>query len=288
MRKVKIGVIETSFSFVSPQLLNPAGMEKSEELQHGDYVVRVIEQNIDQLKAKYPNYECEIYALPYGPLALSWAVKLDLDIVNLSMTHSGVMSDAWKSYSEEYDIFLCAAAGNDGENKEEYAASRDWWLAVGALGLDGKRTSYSSYGLGSVFCMKQGDYDFDNDGIADIRGTSFACPDLVAEVSFYLWHYKNKYGKKSPINVTGNFIKDNCRDIELQGKDLYTGWGVFELPELNTKEYPEDIKGHWAEELLKEYIDLGVIKGYPDGTIKPDRQPTLAEIITILDRIKKL
>ncbi|OBZ15001.1 hypothetical protein A8L34_14065 [Bacillus sp. FJAT-27264] len=43
-----------------------------------------------------------------------------------------------------------------------------------------------------------------------------------------------------------------------------------------------DIKGHWAEENIKELIELGAIKGYPDDTFRPDNRITRAEFVTIV------
>jgi len=43
----------------------------------------------------------------------------------------------------------------------------------------------------------------------------------------------------------------------------------------------EDISGHWAEEQIREWVDSEYIKGYPDGTFKPENNITRAEFITI-------
>lgn len=43
----------------------------------------------------------------------------------------------------------------------------------------------------------------------------------------------------------------------------------------------EDISGHWAKEQIQSFVDSGYIKGYPDGTFKPDNNITRAEFMTI-------
>jgi hypothetical protein len=43
--------------------------------------------------------------------------------------------------------------------------------------------------------------------------------------------------------------------------------------------YPTDIKGHWAESLIKQAYDLCMLKGYSDGTFGPDRPITRAEAV---------
>ncbi|SMB97715.1 N-acetylmuramoyl-L-alanine amidase [Thermanaeromonas toyohensis ToBE] len=43
-----------------------------------------------------------------------------------------------------------------------------------------------------------------------------------------------------------------------------------------------DITGHWAEEAIKEILDLGFMHGYPDGSFRPDQPATRAELAAAL------
>lgn len=43
----------------------------------------------------------------------------------------------------------------------------------------------------------------------------------------------------------------------------------------------EDISDHWAKDQIQSFVDSGYIKGYPDGTFKPDNNITRAEFMTI-------
>ncbi|MDO5725630.1 MAG: S-layer homology domain-containing protein, partial [Tissierellia bacterium] len=47
----------------------------------------------------------------------------------------------------------------------------------------------------------------------------------------------------------------------------------------------DDAKGHWAENYLQTLVEKGLLKGYPEGDIKPDGNITKAEVIAILDRL---
>lgn len=47
----------------------------------------------------------------------------------------------------------------------------------------------------------------------------------------------------------------------------------------------KDIKGHWAEERLQEWIDKGYIQGYQNGTVQPNRQITRAEFVAMINRV---
>ncbi|MFC5470546.1 Ig-like domain-containing protein [Cohnella suwonensis] len=45
-----------------------------------------------------------------------------------------------------------------------------------------------------------------------------------------------------------------------------------------------DVKGHWAESQLNNWLEKGLIKGYADGTVKPDHPVTRAELISLVNR----
>jgi hypothetical protein len=45
-----------------------------------------------------------------------------------------------------------------------------------------------------------------------------------------------------------------------------------------------DVKGHWAEGQLNEWLDKGLIKGFADGTVKPNNPVTRAELTALINR----
>jgi hypothetical protein len=53
---------------------------------------------------------------------------------------------------------------------------------------------------------------------------------------------------------------------------------------INAAESVSDIKGHWAESQLNSWKDKGLIKGYEDGTIKPNHSITRAEFMALVNR----
>ena len=50
-------------------------------------------------------------------------------------------------------------------------------------------------------------------------------------------------------------------------------------------EIPDDVSGHWAKASIEWAKEQGLIKGYPDGSFKPDKPVTRAELAVILHRI---
>ncbi len=47
---------------------------------------------------------------------------------------------------------------------------------------------------------------------------------------------------------------------------------------------PTDISGHWAEDTIEKWIKKGAVKGYDDGSFKPEKTITRAEFMTIVNR----
>ncbi|SHJ49756.1 Sirohydrochlorin ferrochelatase [Desulfofundulus thermosubterraneus DSM 16057] len=50
----------------------------------------------------------------------------------------------------------------------------------------------------------------------------------------------------------------------------------------------KDIQGHWAADAAGRLAGMGLISGYPDGTFRPDREVTRAEIAAIMVRALKV
>ena len=49
-----------------------------------------------------------------------------------------------------------------------------------------------------------------------------------------------------------------------------------------------DVKGHWGEAAIESLQSSGILTGYEDGTFKPNKTLTEAELAVILDRIQEL
>lgn len=49
----------------------------------------------------------------------------------------------------------------------------------------------------------------------------------------------------------------------------------------------KDYKGHWAEKAIDEVKEAGVMKGYEDGSFKPDEKITRAEVAVIVSKLLK-
>lgn len=57
---------------------------------------------------------------------------------------------------------------------------------------------------------------------------------------------------------------------------------VEEILEIKSGEKLTDIEGHWAEGDIKKLVELRVIRGYRDGSFRPENSITRAEFVTML------
>ena len=99
--------------------------------------------------------------------------------------------------------------------------------------------------------------------IAEGKIFSPFCSGLHA-VACYGWDkekllYQNSWG-------TGGAFGDGRGKIDFE--KLEEIWGVIPMEE--KKEFT-DVRGHWAEKQIDEMAALGVIRGYEDGTFRPDK-----------------
>jgi len=44
-----------------------------------------------------------------------------------------------------------------------------------------------------------------------------------------------------------------------------------------------DYESHWAKESIQKALDSGILKGYPDGTVRPDHPITRAEFFSLVN-----
>lgn len=59
------------------------------------------------------------------------------------------------------------------------------------------------------------------------------------------------------------------------------------LPPGEGKETVDDITGHWAEDAIRWCMEMGLMRGYEDGTFQPDKPVTRAELATVIKRLEE-
>lgn len=114
-----------------------------------------------------------------------YAADNGADVVNMSLggTHSQVLEDA-VNYAWGQGLFLCAAAGNDREERSDYPAAYERVASVGATTSGDSRWQYSNYGESVAIFAPGGGYEgilsTEKGGSYGWRdGTSMACPQVA-------------------------------------------------------------------------------------------------------------
>lgn len=136
--------------------------------------------------------------------AVTDAVDLGADVINLSLGGYGGISDNQSSYAAAVDyaekngVLVVAAAGNEGNVNSKIDTGNDSGvmstpgdlknaLSVGAISSNGKMASFSSFGPNSDLSFGNklvadgvSVMGADNEGYSEGSGTSFASPITVA------------------------------------------------------------------------------------------------------------
>jgi hypothetical protein len=110
------------------------------------------------------------------------------------------------------------------------------------------------------------------------------------------------YTKAPPDDETYRFVAALCKQIktrhpikEVGGhRDYYATacpGDKFDVEKVRQyvkgEEIVNDIKGRWSEESINLVVKSGLMKGYPDGSFKPEQPVTREELATVLARLIK-
>lgn len=108
--------------------------------------------------------------------------------------------------------------------------------------------------------------------------------------------YLNNNTESYYINSDGS--KYTQETLKLDGKiykfDKSNGYKCINPPQSidDTNPNPEDIvskysdiKGHWAQNTIVDFIEKGYVSGYSDGTFRPNNNITRAEFVKILNKV---
>lgn len=126
----------------------------------------------------------------------------------------GASTKFWKELQDKYKLTIFNSYGNEGTGSG--TENDEVAILVGACGLgaDGKprRDNYSSTGKGIDFIDFRGFYS----------GTSFSAPYLAGKAALLV----QKYGHQITQDEVYEYFKDHAEDLDAEGKDNYTGWGL--------------------------------------------------------------
>lgn len=217
-------------------------------------------------------------------------------------------SDAQESrmtkYTELRDkgCFLSFGAGNEGKEGCLNITKSDVFKAVAAYKLVNgqlKKEDFSSIGEEVDFAS------LDNlkatwDGKRH-KGTSYSGPLFASMVGLVQDFFISKTGKQLEYDKLLEFIKDNCIDLEEEGKDNKSGFGLFILPDpclIDISRYTDVIKEEdedmiiyktlndipdWGKSTIKKLVNKKAIQGDENGNLNITND--LLRTLVIHDRL---
>lgn len=61
-------------------------------------------------------------------------------------------------------------------------------------------------------------------------------------------------------------------------------FSLLSLASAATGNSVKDYESHWAQKQIESWLDKGWLKGFADGSVKPDQGITRAEFVTLINR----
>ncbi|MTI69377.1 MAG: S-layer homology domain-containing protein [Firmicutes bacterium] len=141
------------------------------------------------------------------------------------------------------------------------------------------------------------------------KGQMLIFKNTLYDKSFYEMLYKEGNESYNGFNLSGfdkfNLNKNDYVDLEytvhmkdsvgneLQGLKATVDFliNANENPihhHSDKKDKSKDTKGHWAHDCIETLLKYGIIKGYPDGSIRPENYITRAEAAVLVGRALEL
>lgn len=255
-RGVKVAVLDTGIDVHHPDLApnlkggvnftsgNPSDIQDRQG--HGTHVAGIIAACDNGIGVVGVAPEAELYAVKvlnddgsgnFTALmrGLRWCVDHGIDIACMSLgTHvlpPSYLYDIVK-YAYQRNLIMVVAAGN--ENRSVcYPAAYDEVIAVGAIAPNQARAPFSNYGreldvvapgVNILFTYPVGRY-------AILSGTSMAAPFVAGTLALYVsWLKMNQ--KSYTISDIFCLLSQCSRDLGLDGFDMETGYGLFDVSRL--------------------------------------------------------
>ncbi len=87
---------------------------------------------------------------------------------------------------------------------------------------------------------------------------------------------------------SGAFMPDRALSRAELAALLVKSKGIEPPPPVSTNVFGDIAPSHWAARYVKEALDLGLVKGYPDGSFRPNNRITRAEGVAVMARFGEL
>jgi len=267
MPEVTVAVIDTGIdtdnSFLQDRIVTPYDFFDGDSIPedengHGTHVAGIVADttlpNVKIMPLKVGSADGAI-DVSYAVLGIERAVKYGAKVINLSISGWGTYDVMEKAVENAYAAgTLCvAAAGNDmNDAKNKYPANIKCALTVSALSNseDGGQTykvpSFSNFG-DVVDLSAPGDgikSAYLNNGYKTMSGTSMAAPFVSAAAAAVYTEMALVQGENAPTPLRiSRLLCMNAVDKGEEGKDIYYGYGMLSLKNLDESTWQAEISG---------------------------------------------
>lgn len=119
----------------------------------------------------------------------------------------------------------------------------------------------------------------------DVRDSNLTAENAFNDVAFGLWHNKSISTMAHVGILKGRTSDTFVPNAPITRAEFAAICSRFDRSNVEIKSDFNDISGHWAEKEIRRAASLGWIKGYADGSFKPDQNITRAEAASMINRM---
>ena len=119
----------------------------------------------------------------------------------------------------------------------------------------------------------------------DVRDDNLTANSVFTDVAFGKWYNKSISTMAKIGIVKGRTANAFAPNAPITRAEFAAICSRFDRSNVEIKSDFNDISGHWAENEIRRAASLGWIKGYTDGSFKPDQNITRAEAASMINRM---
>ncbi|MEM1988244.1 MAG: S8 family peptidase [Candidatus Woesearchaeota archaeon] len=232
--KIKVAIIDTGIDYNHPDLKNNFGREKGynfiqenenpiDDNGHGTHVAGIVSGNSTGIALEATLYSLKVLDSNGSGnefdvvRAIDWCIDNKINVLNMSLGSwyaSNALNDICKLASQ--NIYLVAAAGNNGNSVYNYPASCEGVISVAAIDKDKRRAYFSNYndkvdiaapGVDIYSTYLDNSYEY-------LSGTSMATPHVTGCLALYLSVVKDKRYAEEVMKVTAEKLDSKNHNNE--------------------------------------------------------------------------